>query len=284
MATGVQGGARTLAAVTALTAAVLAGCGRAPVAASPVVPSSDVQVVATQTRFDQVEDHLFEITITNVGRDPFTVTSVRLDSPGFDAADASLREEPFPPHVTYDMPAHFGAARCGVALEPAVAVVQLHRDAGPTATVRLVLTSPDGLLRRLQQQDCATQDLARQVQVTLADVRQDGLALRAAVRVERRGSRATITATELRDSKLFAFTVTLPARLDPSSQVLDIPAVIRPAACYAHLLGDVKQPYLFPLFLGFDDGAPQYVEVSTTDDQRDQFQTMLRAACAGRTS
>jgi len=268
-------------ALLATCSLLLAACsGATHVPASPGVPLAQVRAVATQTRFDQVEDRVFEITITNTGQAPFTVSSVRLDAPGFDPVPASLRDEPFQPGDTYDMPAHYGPARCAAATEPARAVVELHRDGGPTGTLRLPLDSPDGLLRRLHDQDCARQDLSRQVHVTLADVRLDGLVLRAAVRVERAGSAAAITATELRDSKLFAFTVSLPARLEASADRLDVPVVVRPAGCYGHLLADVKQPYLFPLFLRFADGAPQYVEVPTTATQREEFQAMLRAACA----
>ncbi len=72
----------------------------------------------------------------------------------------------------------------------------------------------------------------------------------------------------------------LPARLEPSADVLDVPAVLRPAGCYGHLLADVKQPYLFPLFLRLDDGLPQYVEVTTSDAQHAQLQQVLRTACA----
>ena len=240
--------------------------------------------VAAQNRFDEVDPGSFEIGVTNTGTTPFTVTSVRLDSPGFAATDATAREEPFPPSVRYDMPARYGAARCDRAVEPATAVVEVRPAQGPAQTVRVPLASPDGLLARLHDQDCARQDLAQKVQVTLADVRQDGVDVRAAVHVQRLSAGGTITVTELRDSKLFAFTVMLPADLAATSAVLDIPAVIRAAGCYGHLLADVKQPYLFPLFLRFDGGPPQYTEVASTHEQQEQLQAMLRAACAGRTS
>ncbi len=266
-----------------VTLTLLLGCGTT---AHPSAPGAAVRVsaLAAQNRFDEVDPGHFEIAVTNEGPSPFTVTSVRLDSPGFAPVPASLREEPFPAATRYDLPALFGAALCDRSPEPATAVVELHADGGPPATVRVPLASPDGLLRHLHDQDCDRQDLARQVTVTLTDVVGHGLDATAGIRVQRLASRASVTVTELRDSKLFALTAALPAQLPATGQTLELPVVVRVAGCYGHLLADVKQPYLFPVFLSFDGGPPRYAEVASGPEQHAQLQALLRTACAGRTS
>ncbi len=266
-----------------LVPALLAGCG-AGRPAGPAVPAAEVRADATQTRFDEVAVRRFEITVTNTGSTPFTVSAVRLDSPGFAPAQVLPREDEFAPTIRYDLPALYGAPRCGTSPVPASVLVTVRRAAGPATTLRVPLHSDDGLLRTLHQAECARLELARQVEVTLADARQDGPVVRAVVRVRRLTATAAIAATELRDSKLFAFTVALPALLPAGTSAVDVPASVTAAGCYGHLLADVKQPYLFPVFLRFDDGPARYVELATTDAQHTVLQAMLREACAGRTS
>ena len=266
-------------------AALVAACGQDRPAA-PAVPVGDVRADATQTRFDEVAVRRFEITVTNAGSTPFTVSSVRLDSPGFAPAEVLPREDEFPPGIRYDLPALYGEPRCGTSPTPATAVVQVRRGDGPVSTLRVPLHSEDGLLRNLQTAECDRLELGRQVEVALADARQDGPVVRAVVRVRRLRTTASVAVTELRDSKLFAFTLLppgLPAQLPPGTPSVDVPVTVTAAACYGHLLADVKQPYLFPVFLRFDGGPARYVELATSDAQHELLQATLRTACAGRT-
>lgn len=266
-------------------ALLVAGCG-ADRPAAPAVPPGDVRADATQTRFDEVAVRRFEITVTNVGSAPFTVSAVRLASPGFAPAEVLPREDEFPPGIRYDLPALYGEPRCGTPPTPATAVVQVRRSGGPVATLRVPLHSEDGLLRSLQAAECDRLELARQVDVRLADAVQDGPLARAVVRVRRLTTTSAVAVTELRDSKLFAFTVAgpaLPAVLPAGAPALDVPVTVTAAACYGHLLADVKQPYLFPVFLRFDGGPARYVELATDEAQQATLQAVLRTACAGRT-
>jgi hypothetical protein len=264
-----------------LTALLLMGCGVPRPAPAPVVPPGQVQALATQTRFDAAADRRFQITITNPGPLPYTVTSVRLESPGFAPAPASARDDPFPPGIRYDLPAAYGPARCDRQPEPATAVVGLHRDGGPTGTVRVPLPSADGLLARLHARECAAVELARQVQVGLVDLAPAGAGvLRGQLRVRRGSWAGDVTVTELRDSVLFAFSLALPVRLAPGATVLDVPVEVRPATCAAHRIADAKQPYLFPLFLSLGDGRAQGVDLPTTPDQQAAMYELTRTVCA----
>ena len=274
-----------------LAAALLAGCGSGTTAPRAGVPAAEVRADATQTRFDEVAVRRFEITVTNTGREPFTVSAVRLSSPGFAPAEVLPREDEFPPSIRYDLPALYGEPRCGTSPVPAYALVTVRRASGRASTVRVPLHSEDGLLRALQSAECDRLQLAREVDVRLADAVQDGPLARAVVRVRRLTTTAAVTVTELRDSKLFTFTLVpaagggaaLPAVLAPAATTLDVPVTVTAAACYGHLLADVKQPYLFPVFLRFDGGPPRYAELATDDAQHATLQAVLRTACAGRT-
>ena len=267
--------------------ALLAGCGDGPAphaSAAPVVPLEQVQAEATQTRFDEVAVRRFEITITNRGPEPYTVTSVALDSPGFDPAPATPRDDPFPPGIRYDLPASYGPARCGAAATPATAVVRLHRDGGPEGTVRVPLASADGLLQRLHDAECAAAELARQVRVGLTGLRQGppGV-LEAQLHVERGTWTGPVTATELRNSVLFAFTLALPATLPAGTAALDVPVQVRPATCVAHRIADAKQRYLFPLFLELGDAPAREVDLPTTPEQQTTLYALVRTVCGDGT-
>ena len=261
--------------------ALLAGCrGGSRPAAAPVVPLDQVQAEATQTRFDAVAVRRFEITVTNRGPQPYTVTSVQLDSPGFDRAPASPRDDPFPPGIRYDLPAAYGPARCGAAVTPAYAVVGLHRDGGPAGTVRVPLASSDGLLQRLHDGECAAAELARQVRVSLVGVAPGAPdALQARLRVERGTWTGAVSVRELRDSVLFAFALPLPAVLAPDAPAVEVPVQVRPATCVAHRIADAKQGYLFPLFLALGDGPLREVDLPTTPEQQATLYGLVRSVC-----
>lgn len=247
----------------------------------PAVTAADVRAVATQTREDEVAVGRFRITVTDVGRLPFTVTGVQLDSPGFAAVPSDVRSDDFVPGTTYDLPAAYGAALCQRPVLPAVVVMQLHRDGGPSRSLRVQLLSPDGLLPRLHSDVCAAVELARQVQVSLVGLAPAGPGvLHAELRLRRTGWQGAVVATELRDSVLFAFTVRLPAQLAPASSSTDLPVDIRPATCAAHRIADTKQPYLFPLFLRLGaDGPAREVDLPTSPAEQAVLYELVRTVC-----
>lgn len=258
----------------------VAGCH----AAAPTVAAAEVQAVATQTRFDEVADRRFEITITDTGRQPYTVSSVRLDSPGFAPTAATARDDLFAPAITYDLPATYGPARCDAQVEPAMAVVVLHREGAPAGAVRVPLLSPDGLLRQLHDGECAARELGRQVQVDLVGLTPAGRGVLHGQLHLRRGSwPGPVAAVELRDSVLYAFTVTLPARLEAGVASLDVPVDVRPATCAPHRIADAKQPFLFPLFLSLGGAPAREVDLPTTGSQQAALHDLTVTICAGVT-
>jgi hypothetical protein len=50
--------------------------------------------------------------------------------------------------------------------------------------------------------------------------------------------------------------------------------------CDAHVLGETKQPFLFPYFVTFDAGDPQYGVLDVSPEQRDALWSYVEVACA----
>jgi len=245
------------------------------------VRAAELSATATQTREDAVAPGQMRITETNTSTRELTVTSVALDSPGFAPAPASPRDDPFPPGVRYALPARYGEPRCTLAPLPATAVVQAHARTGPSVTLRLPLNSSDGLLERLHEQACRTARLAQRVRLSVVDLAPAGPAvLRGTVRIQRRAGAGPIALTEVRDSVVFTLRLPLPAVLPVGSDRLDVPLEVRMASCSGHVIGEAKQPYLFPAFLRLD-GAQAQLDLPTTSAEHRLLQELVRTGCAG---
>lgn len=266
---------------------LVASCGgptSAPAPAISAVSAADLTAVATQTREDAVTPGLFRILLTNNAARPLTVTSVALDSPGFAPARPFVRDDPFPPAVTYALPARHGAARCATAALPATAVVTAAFADGPTTTLRLPLDSSDGLLVRLHESGCEAAALDRQVQLQVEGLHSAGpRQLRASLRVSRGSATGPVELREVRDSVVFDLSHGLPTTLEPTARTLDVPLTITMASCSGHVIGETKQPYLFPSFVTVD-GRTAEVDLPTTAAQQAQLQQLVRTGCAGRRS
>ena len=118
---------------------------------------------------------------------------------------------------------------------------------------------------------------ANQTRVLQGDAATGDIALR------RRPGNQDVTVVRLLGSVLMDATATgLPRTLDGHGKALSVPVSFTLASCDPHVLAETKQPYLFPLFLRFDGGPPQYILVSTSDGDHQQLQAMLRDACAAR--
>lgn len=259
--------------------AALSGCGGTHDLGVTSGAGAAASASVTQTREDQAAGGRLQITITNTGPRPFTVTAVQLRSPGFAVLAPSPREEPFPPGITYDMPAPYGAVQCGQAAQPATADVTLQEDGGPSRTLQVRLNSPDGLLDRIHRTECDQAQLLHQVGASILDLHPDAGQLSGTLRVSRATSLDLIMVAELRDSVLYDLAAQLPAQLDPGVDHLDVPLTVRPATCSGHVIAETKQPYLFAVFVSIGSHSPVFLPLTTDDQQRDQLQALTRTSC-----
>ena len=266
--------------------------GAAPTApvATPAVPGMHAQAVRLRT--DTAVGGQFQTRITNTGTEPFLVLGVSLDSPGFERLSFAGRPADYNPGTTIDLPTAYGAAICaeGVRVDPAFTAVQVQRPDGRTEEVRVPLEAPDDIVDRIHTEECQALALAAVVGVRLGVLTPGALdgrpVLQADITLTRGESTEDIGLTELRGSVVFDVSFAQdddsPPVLAADESELAVPVVIRMTGrgCDAHVLGETKQPFLFPYFLAFDDGEPQYAVLDVSPEQREAMWSYVDLACA----
>ncbi len=259
----------------------------APVA-TPAVPG--MEATAVRLRTDVAIGGQFQTRILNTGSEPFTVLAVSLASPGFERLPFAGRPATYRPGQTIDLPTLFGTAVCGegIGVDPAFTDLQVQRPDAQLEELRVPLQAPDDIIDRIYHEQCHAQRLAAAVGVTLGDfsnVMVDGRTVVQATLTLTRGTNTEdISIFELRGSVVFD--VSLADEGDPLAMVADkdqlaVPVILRHTArgCDAHVLGETKQPFLFPFFLTFDGGDPQYGVFDVSPVQREVLWDYIRAVC-----
>ncbi len=259
--------------------------------ATPAVPG--MRALAVRLRTDLAVGGQFQTRITNTGSEPFTVLAVSLDSPGFERLPFAGRPAVYNPGATIDLPTRYGPARCGdrIGVAPAFSAVQIQREGGRTEELRVPLEAPDNIVDRIHREECHALSLAAAVDVALggpfATTEMDGkTVVQATITLTRRDSTEEIALTELRGSVvlyvLFADEEDAPATMAVGESSLEIAVVlsITGRTCDPHVLSETKQPFLFPFFLSFDGGEPQYGTVDVSPEQREALWSYIQAVCA----
>ncbi len=259
--------------------------------ATPAVPG--MRALAVRLRTDLAVGGQFQTRITNTGSEPFTVLAVSLDSPGFERLAFAGRPAVYNPSATIDLPTRYGSAVCedGIGVAPAFSAVQVQRPDGRTEELRVPLEAPDNIVDRIHREECHALALASAVDVALggsfstADV--DGqTVVQATITLTRRDSTEEIALTELRGSVvlyvLFADEEDTPATMAAGESSLEVAVVLSTTGrtCDPHVLSETKQPFLFPFFLSFDGGDPQYGTLDVSPEQRDTLWSYIEVVCA----
>jgi len=251
-----------------------------------------MSALAVRLRTDVAVGGLFQTRMTNTGSESFSVLAVSLDSPGFEQLPFGGRPAAYRPGATIDLPTPYGAAVCdeGIGVDPAYTAVQVQRPDGRMEEVRVPLAAPDDILDRIHTEECHQLALAAAVEVSLGGfthTEADGKAvLQSEIALTRGGNTDEIALTELRGSVVFDVSFAEPD--DPPSPMasdedeLVVPVVLRMTGrgCDAHVLGETKQPFLFPYFVSFDGGQPQYGVLDVSPEQRDALWSYVEVACA----
>lgn len=295
-------------AVTAAAALVLvAGCGAgAPPAGNRADPTTAAAPTATptyaygpevpgmtalayRTRLDDAAGGLFQVKLTNTGDSPFIVTSTALDSTGFQSLPAAPRETEFRPGARIDMPTPYGPALCGPdqRAEPAYAALDVRHPDGTEQRVRVPMPSDYGVLTRIHDEECLKLAVATAVTIELVDLRPSGVGAAQVVagelRLTRQGDTDEVMVTDLRGNTLYDVLpvdgTTLPVGNGAERPALTVPLTIGPATCMTHVLAEIKQPYVYPVWIGLDGADPVRIEIPVTPAQRDVIAAMLVVAC-----
>ncbi|PBC38776.1 hypothetical protein CJ179_40130 [Rhodococcus sp. ACS1] len=221
--------------------------------------------------------------IANTGGAPVTVTSVALDSPGFEAAPETGRVVELGPGNRIDVEAEYGTVRCDTRPEPAYAVIGVTgQGASP---VRVPLATPYDVLGRIHDGDCAAEELARAVPVTLipaATPPEPAAPLPARLVVSRGTASGDVRVDEIGGSVLYALRGALPATMRADEDRLSIDITIDAARCDPHALAESKKPFVFPLWIAVGSSAPEYSRIPVSEENRRILTNYLTTTCDAR--
>ena len=240
------------------------------------MPGMAAEIVLLRT--DEAVGGQVQVRITDTGAEPFAVTALRLDSPGFRPLPATQVEATFAPGRTIDLPTPYGKPDCSAAPLPAVAEVALVRSGRAAEDVRVPLSGE--VLRRIHDRECAAEAVLEVVDVEVEDLREDGDVLRGLLVLTRRTGDKPVTASRLGRSVLIDVAAEeLPVELagEGSSST---PLTFRPATCDAHVLSETKKPYVFPLQVAVGDGDTAVLDLPLDAVAREALAALVQRTCA----
>jgi hypothetical protein len=248
--------------------------------AGPAVPGIEAEAVRLRT--DEAIGGQVQVRITDTGAEPFTVTAVALDSPGFAELPATDVTADFAPGRVIDLPAPYGPARCQVDPLPAAAQVTVVRPGAAAEVLRVPLAAE--VLTRIHDEECAVRAVTDVVDIAVTGLAEDGDALTGSLTLTRRGGDETVVATRLGRSVLLeARADELPLELAGGEGSAATPVVFTPATCDPHVLSETKKPYVFPLAVLVGDGEPVAVDLPLDEAARALLAALVQRVCASPT-
>lgn len=270
--------------VVALTAACGTSAGSPPASSSapssaagiPEVPGLTAEAVRLRT--DEAVGGRFQVRITNTGDEPFTVTSVALESPGFAGLAPVTVTAEFGPGRVIDLPTPYGQAECGAAPAPAAALLTLARAGGPAEQVRAPLAAE--ALELVHDEECAALGVAEVVDVGVTGWADDGDALTGRLTLTRRDDDEPVVVGALGRSVLVDVVAPgLPLELGAGEGTVSTGVSFTPASCDPHVLSETKKPYVFPLTVTVGEEEPVSLDLPLDQAARDRLAALVQRVC-----
>ncbi|MFD2089980.1 hypothetical protein [Blastococcus deserti] len=271
--------------LVALAGLLAAACGTtaSPTASSstpgpavPAVPGMEAEAVRLRT--DEAVGGRFQVRLAATGGDVFTVTSVALDSPGFGALPATAVTAEFALGRVIDLPTPYGPPQCDADPWPAAARLTVVRPGGAAEPVRVPLSGD--VLATVHEEECAEQAIAEVVEVTVADLADDGDAVTGLLTLTRRAGEERVAATALGRSVLLEVVAEeLPLELPAGERSVTTAVSFTPASCHPHVLAETKKPYVFPLTVEVEDVDPVSVDLPLDQGARDRLAALVQRVC-----
>ncbi|SFP99322.1 hypothetical protein SAMN05660464_0390 [Geodermatophilus dictyosporus] len=265
-----------------LCAACSDAAGTSAPVTSPAGPSvaavPGIEAEVRQWRTDEAVGGQVQVTVTDTGTEPFTVTSVALESPGF----APLPDRPvdvaFAPGRTVDVPVRYGDVDCGEAAEPAAARLTVVRPDGRAEQLRVPLSAT--VLTRIHSEECAARTVLAVAGVDVPGLAPDGDAVTGTLTLTRAGDDdRPVTVTRLQGNVHYAAAADLPRTLGAGESTLEVGLRFTMARCDPHALAEAKQPYLFLLGLQVGDDEEVPVDLPLDQADRDQLAALVDRGC-----
>jgi len=244
----------------------------------PVAPVPGIEAEAVRLRTDEAIGGQVQVRVRNTGQEPFTVTAVAIDSPGFTPLPAKAETARYAPRQVIDLPTPFGDPVCDTAAQPAAAVLTVVDPDGATRDLRVPLSAD--ILTRIHDEECAAARVLAVVHVEVADFRDDPDGTTATLTLTRREGSQPVVVTRLSRSVLIEPTIDdLPVSLDGDDDAASAAVSFTAASCDPHVLAETKQPYLFVMGItvGYDDEVP--VDLPLDQGDRDALAAMVQRVC-----
>lgn len=250
------------------------GDGSTPEPPAPGVRADDGPAVsppppgAASARLRQFRRDLTRrvLQVTVTAREPLGVTGVGLDVPGFDPLAETDVDVALTAGATVDLPVAYGAVRCSAGPGPATAALRT----ADGRVLRLELEDR-GLVERLHTAQCADQQLASQVALsvdaTWTEVQRDGRpTLQGTLVMTRREPGQRVVVTDL--GAHIVLTVRpqdpadLPVELGPDDTTARLPLELGASRCDPHALAENKRMGLLSAYVALGDRPPRLVTVT----------------------
>ncbi|MGY1590481.1 hypothetical protein ACI79D_00740 [Geodermatophilus sp. SYSU D00708] len=243
----------------------------------PAVPGIAAEVVRLRT--DVAVGGRVQVRVTDTGPEPFTVTAVALDSPGFAPLPPTALTAEFAPGRVIDLPTPYGTPDCSAAPAPAAARLTVARAGGAAEEVRVPLAGDD--LDVVHREECAVAAVRAVVDVALTGVAGEAGEATGRVVLTRHGDDdRAVTVTDVRGSVLFDVRLDgLPLELAAGRHEASAAVTFTPATCEPHVLAETKQPFLFPLQVAVGEGAAVPVPLPVDEAQQALLWELVRRVC-----
>jgi hypothetical protein len=264
-------------AVEATPAAPPAAPSTSAVPTLPPVQGIEAEVVRQRT--DVPVPGQVHVRVTDTGDQPFTVTAVAIDAPGFAPLPPTTLSAAFEPGRTIALRTAYGAPDCAAPAGPPAARLTVARPDGAVEELRVPLAGDD--LDVVHREECAVAGVRAVADVGLTGLTAAGDAVTGTVVLTRAGDDdRAVTVLGARRSVVLDVTVEeLPLELAPGEERASAAVAFTPASCEPHVLAETKQPFLFPLSVAVGDAEPVPVPLPVDAAQQELFWDLLDRVC-----
>jgi hypothetical protein len=245
--------------------------------ALPPVPGIEAEVVRQRT--DVPVPGQVHVRVTDTGDQPFTVTAVAIDAPGFAPLPPTALSAAFEPGRTIALRTAYGAPDCAAPVGPPAARLTVTRADGTVEELRVPLAGDD--LDVVHREECAIAGVLAVADIGLTGLTAAGDAVTGTVVLTRAGDDdRAVTVLDARRSVVLDVAVEgLPLELGPGEERASAQVAFTPASCEPHVLAETKQPFLFPLSVAVGDAEPASVPLPVDAAQQELFWDLLDRVC-----
>lgn len=300
---------------------LIAGCSGGSEPRAPAdVSTATVEASAYRSRDDDARGGRFQVTVTNAAETTITLQTVQFRSPAFAETPASERQLSMGPGARLDVPVTFGAADCAVSVQPVEATITYLDASGARISATVPLAQPYEIIDRIHSEECAAQRFSERIGMTFSvevvvpaeaatdaapggdpsgGDRPGGAAagsagsggfpqLPATLVVHRvdQSEEVPIRIDEVAGSVVWNVVPDpaepLPVTLPADAAQVQVPLLIGPATCADHVVADSKKPFVFPVWIAFGAGPPEYARIPVDDATRSELSQFLGNFCNSR--